>query len=103
MSAQIYIMVKIVKTELKLREVERKFKTSCRQVSILDRQMDSLQVRYKRAYESKRPSLYNSFRMRLATLEGVRQAFYLYAMEKATEKHLLKEEMRQELMRTTEE
>ena len=97
-------MVKSTTTELKLREVERKLKTSCRQISVLDRQMDILQVRYKKAYNSKRRGLFDSFRIRLATLEGVRQAFYLYACEKAAEKRILLEEMQQELFtRTTEE
>ena len=65
--------------------------------------MDILQVRYKKAYKSRRKGFFDSFRIRLATLEGVRQAFYLYACEKAAEKRLLLEEMQEELTRTTEE
>ena len=96
-------MVRKISTENRLREVERKLQRSRRQISVLDRHMDILQVRYKRASDSKRKGLFSSFRIQLATLEGVREAFYLYACEKAAETRLLKEEMRRELLRTSEE
>ena len=96
-------MAKKTAIDQRLRVVERKFKTSARQVSVLDRQMDRLQARYKRAYDSKTKAVFNSFRLQLSTLEGVRQVFYLYACERAAEKSRLQEEMREELMRKTEE
>lgn len=88
----------------RLREVERKFKKSARQVGVLDRQLDRLQARYKRADNSKTKAVFNSFRLQLSTLEGVRQVFYLYACERAAEKSRLQKEMQElVLMSTTEE
>lgn len=96
-------MVKRTAIDQKLREVERKLKASCRQVSVLDRRMDILQRRYKKANENKARAVFSSLRLQLSTLEGVRQAFYLYACDRVAEKSHLKEEVRHHLMRTTEE
>jgi hypothetical protein len=86
-------MVKTAANDQRLREVESKLKRSCRQVRVLDRRMDVLKVRYNRAQGSHNRAAFSSFRLQLATLEGVRQAFYIYACERAAEKNLLKTEM----------
>jgi hypothetical protein len=96
-------MVKTTAIGQRLREVDRKFKTSCQQVRVLDRQMDILQSRYKKAKVNKTRAAFNSFRLQLSTLEGVREAFYLYACDRAAERSRLREDMRRELSRTTEE
>ena len=56
--------------------------------------MDILQRRYKKAQRSKTKAAFDSIRLQLSTLEGVRQAFYVYACERAAETGRLREEMR---------
>ena len=90
-----------VSIDKKLREVDRKFKVSFAQLRVLDRQMDILQRRFTKAKENKTKAAFNSFRLQLSTLEGVRQAYYLYACDRAAERHRLQKEMRLELTKTT--
>jgi len=82
--------------------ITRKLKASCRQISVLDRRMDILQSRFKRARNNQRNGVFNSLRIQLATLEGVREAFYIYACKKAAEKEDIFDEIRQRSSRTEE-
>lgn len=84
-----------VDLSVEAKEITRKLKASCRQISVLDRKMDILQSRFKRARKNRSNGLFNSVRIQLATLEGVREAFYIYACKKAAEKDFIFDEMRQ--------
>ena len=92
-------MTKKISINNRLGECDRKFRASCRQIGVLDRKMDIVKCRYQKASRDKRTALFNSLRLQLATLEGVRQAFYLYACDKAAEKSHLNDEMRRESSR----
>ena len=82
--------------------VTRKLKASFRQISVLDRRMDILQSRFKKARSNERNGVFNSLRIQLATLEGVREAFYIYACKKAVEKDYIFDEIRQRSARIEE-
>lgn len=69
----------------RLRDVDRKFKQSCEQIVLLNSQMEDLQVRYDRATKLNRRSFRYTLRIRLSTLEGLRNAYYEYASKRANE------------------
>ena len=96
-------MVKATATSMnqRLTDVNRKFKASCQQVRIIDRKMDVRRRRYCKAKDEKLMAAFNSVRLQLATLEGVRQAFYMYASDKATERRCIVDEIRDDCGRTS--
>ena len=97
-------MVKSISQEKlnKLNDVGTKFTKSCRQIRVLDRQMDILQLRYDRANKQRSRAAFHSLRLQLTTVEGVRQAFYEYACRRSAEKNFLEAEIIEE-MRASEE
>ena len=66
-----------------LHETEMKFKKACEQVVLLNDKLEGLQRRYDKARNENHRSFRYNLRLKMATVEGVRNAFYEYACEKA--------------------
>jgi hypothetical protein len=75
----------IQRAYLQMRKIERKIRRANAEIRILDRKMDILSIRYRRAVTDGRKAFRYSYRIQLATLEGVRQAFCEYSWEKLGE------------------
>lgn len=67
----------------RLHETELRFKKACEQVVLLNDKLMGLQVRYDRARQENSRSFRYNLRLRMATVEGVRNAYYEYACEQA--------------------
>ena len=63
--------------------LQKKFKKACSQVILLNNQILEAQIRYDRARENGQKSHRYLGRLKLATLEGVRNMIYRYAQERA--------------------
>ena len=66
-----------------LQDVEQRFFKCCQQIILIDQKLDIVQTRYNRADKDNFRSLRYSLRLQLATVEGVRNAYYEYAKSKA--------------------
>lgn len=66
-----------------LYETECRFKKACDQVILLNDRLQGLQLRYNKAKEENHRSFRYNLRLRMATVEGVRNAYYEFACEKA--------------------
>ena len=71
--------------------IDRKFRRACAQIVLLNNEIEALQTRYNRAMKTNRRSFRYSIRLRLATLEGIRNMFYEYASRMADELEELQE------------
>ena len=71
--------------------IDRKFRRACAQIVLLNNEIEALQTRYNRAMKRNRRSFRYSVRLRLATLEGIRNMFYEYASRMADELEELQE------------
>ena len=69
----------------RLEEVEAHFNRACNEISVLDQKLNDVQVRYERANRDVNRSMRYHLRLRLATLEGIRNVFYEYCVKKADE------------------
>ena len=69
--------------EAELNYEEECFNRACHQLNLLDHKLDSLFVRYKRAYADKNKAYYHSLRFQLVSVEGVRRYYYIYCRRKA--------------------
>jgi len=67
--------------EQALDAVVPKFQRACDQVRRLNAHIQSLQVRYDRAKRDNQRSFRYSLRLKIATVEGVRNTYYEYACE----------------------
>lgn len=66
-----------------LNETETRFRRACEQVVLLNDKLEGLQRRYDKArLENHRTFRYN-LRLKMASVEGVRNAYYEYACNKA--------------------
>lgn len=63
--------------------LDRKFRRACQQIRLLNHSIESMQVRYDRAYNANRRSFRYTCRLQLASLEGLRNVFYEYASQRA--------------------
>ena len=63
----------------KIRDLNRKFRLSCSQLILINNLIDETEVRYNRSQEANRRSYRYVLRLKLCTLEGVRNQFYEYA------------------------
>ncbi len=67
----------------KIRDLNRKFRQACSQLILINNLIDDTTVRYDRAVRDNLRTFKYVLRLRLCTLEGVRNAFYEYAYAKA--------------------
>ncbi len=69
----------------KIRDINKKFRVACSQLILLNNAIDEAEVRYHRAQDAERRSYRYTLRLKLCTLEGVRNMFYEYASSHADE------------------
>ncbi len=67
------------------RLLDVKFRRSCHHIRMLNRRIEEVQVRYDRAFASGQRSFRYTHRLKLATLEGMRNMYYEYACLRADE------------------
>ena len=77
------VMMENPGTYYELYETESRFRKACQQIILLNNQLEQLQVRYDLAKEDDRKSFRYNLRLKMATCEGVRNAYYEYACLKA--------------------
>ncbi len=68
---------------LELNETERQFQRACDQVVLLNGKLEGLQQRYDKARQENHRSFRYNLRLKMASAEGVRNAYYEYACVKA--------------------
>ena len=73
--------------------MDRKFRRACQQVELLNCQLIDLKQRYDRAAKDSRKSFRCSTRLRLASMEGVRNMMYKYAEVKCVEIQKLQDQL----------
>ena len=69
----------------KIRDLNRKFRLSCNQLIHINNLIEEIEVRYNRSQQEHRRSYRYILRLRLCSLEGIRNMFYEYAYAKADE------------------
>lgn len=72
-------------------QLEQKFNTACSCLKSLNATITRMQTRYDRASKVNRRSYRYTLRIRLVVMEGVRNMYYQYAMQKAEELEQAKE------------
>jgi hypothetical protein len=66
---------------------------ACDQVKLLNREIQSLDIRYDRATKENKKAFRYSLRLRLATLEGFRNAYLEFAQNKARQMDTIEEKL----------
>ena len=74
-----------IETVAYLKYSDRKFRRACQQVLLLNNQIADTQVHYDRAVNDQHRTYRYTLRLRLATLEGIRNMYHDYAVNKADE------------------
>ena len=59
--------------------LDAKFRISCHHIKMLNREIENTQVRYDRSFSASQRTFRYSQRLKLATLEGMRNIYYEYA------------------------
>ena len=68
-----------------IRDLNRKFRNSCSQLVLINNLIEETEIHYNRSQSENRRSYRYILRLKLCTLEGVRNMFYEYAYAKADE------------------
>ena len=84
-------------------QLEQKFNTACSCLKSLNSNIAIMQTRYDRASKVNRRSYRYTLRIRLVVMEGIRNMYYHYAMQKAEELEQAKEHIEQTLSDSEEE
>ena len=66
-----------------LKQMNKKFRLACKQVVLMNNEIEHIQSRYDRAVSSGHRSFRYFLRLKIATLEGIRNLFYDYASQHA--------------------
>ena len=66
-----------------LYETESRFRRACQQIILLNSRLEELQLRYDQARLDNHKSFRYNLRLKMATVEGVRNSYYEYACWKA--------------------
>ena len=80
--------------QMQVLQMYSKFQKACGQVLVLNNFLRQLQIRYDRAARDNLRTYRYALRLRLCTVEGLRNSLYEYATMKADEIEHLEEEMR---------
>ena len=72
-------------TVYKIRDLNKKFRMACSQLVKLNNMIDEIEVRYFRAQTINRKSYRYVLRLRLCSIESIRNMFYEYAYAQADE------------------
>lgn len=87
-------MDNISRLHINLSETEFRFRRACEQVVLLNNKLQDLQVRYDRARRDELRSFRYNIRLRMSGVEGVRNAYYEYARQKADKVLYLRHKIR---------
>ena len=87
-------MASVEELVFEMRQMDRRFKRACQQLVILNNAIKEIQTKYDRAVRANQRSCRYLTRLRLVTLEGVRNMFWEYANSRAD----LLDEMQDRLM-----
>lgn len=87
-------MESISSLHVSLSETEFRFRRACEQVILLNNKLQDLQVRYDRARRDELRSFRYNIRLRMSGVEGVRNAYYEYARQKADKVLYLRHKIR---------
>ena len=63
----------------RIQKLNKKFQLACSQIVLLNNNIDEITVRHRRAAGDNRKSYRYTLRLRLVTLEGIRNQFHKYA------------------------
>ena len=66
-----------------LYETESRFRRACQQIILLNSRLEELQLRHDQARLGNHKSFRYNLRLKMATVEGVRNSYYEYACWKA--------------------
>ena len=77
----------------KIRDMNRKFRQACSQLILINNLIDETEARYNRSQAEGRRSYRYILRLKLCSLEGVRNMFYEYAYAKADQLEKLQLEL----------
>ena len=66
-----------------LYQTENRFRRACQQIIVLNSRLEELQLRYDQARLDNHKSFRYNLRLKMATVEGVRNSYYEYACCKA--------------------
>ena len=67
----------------RIQKLNKKFQLACSQIVLLNNNIDEITVRHRRAAGDNRKSYGYTLRLRLVTLEGIRNQFHKYAARMA--------------------
>jgi len=76
-----------------LKQMNKKFRLSCNQVVLLNNEIEYLQIRYDQSVADHRRSFRYFLRLKIATLEGVRNMLYEYACRRADQLDAMHEQL----------
>ena len=79
-----------------LKQINKKFRLACKQVVLMNNEIEYLQNRYDRAVDCSSRSFRYFLRLKIATLEGIRNMFYDYASQHADKVDALHEKLLRE-------
>ena len=68
---------------VELSQTETRFKRACDQVVLIDGKLQGLQRRYDKARNENHRTFRYHLRLKMSTVEGVRNAYYVYACRQA--------------------
>ena len=80
--------------QMQVLQMDSKFQKACGHVLVLNNFLRQLQIHYDRAARDNLRTYRYTLRLRLCTVEGLRNSLYEYATMKADEIEQLEEEMR---------
>ena len=80
--------------QVQVLKMDAKFQKACEQVLVLNNMMKKLQIRYDRAARDNLRTYRYALRLRLCTVEGLRNTLYDYVTQKADDIEQMEEEMR---------
>jgi len=80
--------------QVQVLQMDSKFQKACEQVLVLNNMLRELQIRYDRAARDNLRTYRYALRLRLCTVEGLRNTLYEYVTQKADDIEQMEEEMR---------
>ena len=88
-------MAEAQQIQAQILQKDGKFQSACAQVLLLNNTVQDLQTRYDRAVKENLRQYRYTLRLRLCTVEGLRNMYYEYACQSADEIEALEDTMRQ--------
>lgn len=77
-----------------LKDTYKKFQRACGQLSLLNKRLKDLKVRYEQALNNKNKYSLQNLRTRISVTDGVRSMFYEYVYTRAEDVAMLKHDIK---------